>query len=156
YRESRTGDEAVDREREERVRREVPHQESNREVRGYAGEQAPDDHLADDPLAVWPREVRELVDARRQDYRGGEQEREARGVLVVHPTNQPRDHRYPGAAYPRKEREDLRGADDGRFVEPERLETSRRAAIIGASRGARRGPSFGAPPIRLPDQQDEA
>src|SRR5439155_1110896 len=67
-------------------------------------------------------EVGNLVDAGREDDRGGEQEGEPRRVLVVEAAQQPGDHRDAGAADAGEQGADLGDADRARLLEVERVE----------------------------------
>jgi two-component system, OmpR family, sensor kinase len=105
-------DQAVDGERGQRPGLEVLHQEAHREVGRDAGDDHADRDLAVDVVARRARQGGELQHARGEDHRGGEQEREAGGVLVAEAAPETAHHRHAGAADAREQREDLRAADD--------------------------------------------
>src|SRR4029077_6837439 len=88
----RARDQAVDRERRERARLEVPDEIADREVRGDPGDDRADDDLAMDVVPGRAGEARELQHAGGEDDRRREQKREARGVLVGEAAPQAADH----------------------------------------------------------------
>src|SRR5439155_18293201 len=103
----RPGDQAVGRERRQRLGLEVAQEEADGEVGGHPGDHDADRDLAVDVGAGVAEEARDLQHAGGEDHRRREQEGEARGVLVAEPADEPRDHRRAGAADAREERRDL-------------------------------------------------
>src|SRR5664280_1408992 len=146
-------DEAVDRERGERPGGEVTGQETHREVRGDARRDAPGEDLRADAVAVVAEQVGQLVDARGQDDRRREEEREAGRVFVVEATHESRHHRDSRAADARQERERLGEADRPRDPEPQVVEP---AAVRGRLPTPRCHGTLRPAPNPLAAQQDHA
>jgi len=76
------------------------------------------------PTTTWPwmcaagrgRQLRQLVDPRGQDHRGGEQEGKRCGVLMVEFPDQSTHHAHPRAADPGQQRQRLEHPDERRLL----------------------------------------
>ena len=82
----------------------------------------PTNACAADAVTEVTGEVGHLVDARGEDDRRGEQERESSGVLVVESSHESGDHGDTRAADPGEQRADLCDADRAGFLEAECVE----------------------------------
>ena len=113
--------------------------------------------LPADAVAEVAGEVGDLVDARGEDDRRREQEREAGRVLVVETAREAGDHRDARPADPREQRADLRDADEAGFLDVQRVGAPADLAL--AVRGRVRldeAPDRGPPAEPLAEQQDQA
>src|SRR2546429_342972 len=118
-----TCEEAIHRERRQRVRLEVAHQELDREPRGGSRTERTDKCLAADAVAVMADELGQLEQGSGTDDRRREQKRIARRVLVREPDEEPATDRDAGTADPGEEGGRLRGSDPDRFPEAESRES---------------------------------
>src|SRR5436305_6056716 len=105
-------EEAVDRERHERLRFEEAHQEADREVGRDRGAERPDERLAAHAVPRAAEELGQLEDRGGADDRRREQEREAGGVLVREADEQTAAHRRARAREAGDQRQGLSGADE--------------------------------------------
>src|SRR5438477_12894262 len=87
-----SSDEAVHGEGPQRLGLEEADEKPDRAVGGDAGEEGAHESLAAYTVAEVAEEVGDLVEPCGRDDRGGEQEREAGGVFVVHTASEPGDH----------------------------------------------------------------
>ena len=144
-----TGEQAVDRERGQGPGREPAGQPAHRGVRAEAGDDAAGQHLAVDAGAERAGQVGQLEHAGGQDHRRGQQEGEPGRVLVGQPADQAADHRDPGPADARQQREDLGRADEQRGAEARRRH-NRRSAATSASASTVEGGWAGGPAAVAP------
>src|SRR4051812_42604299 len=89
-------DAAIDGERSQAVRLEEAEQELHRKICGDGCAERADQRLAADVIALRAEQVGELEDAGGADDRRGEQEGEARGLLVGKPGEQAAAHAGAG------------------------------------------------------------
>src|SRR5579862_205654 len=122
---SGSGRGAVERERQQRVRLEVAHEESDREVRRHGRTERADEGGPADAVALRAGEVRELERRGGADDRRCEQEREPGRVLVREADEEAAAHGRAGTGEARDERDRLRRPDERRVAPADRPRDAR-------------------------------